>query len=238
MANLILYAETPKNINVGPCTHDIKPGDKYHLSHEYAKKYNNCVFCAIKAWGYMTHAEIAKCLGTTRINVCLIEKRAVNKIKKALKFSCKFNGNYIIDIDGINNPIEKYPMLEIALLVANDLSIKKPIKLKFINRDVSIDGMTGMALYEQKQDYHLITFNVHTIKSRRHFIETLLHEFTHAAQIDGGKLLDDQICEVVANEFSNRYCKKYQKIVSNVRNYLMVGIKHGIKRGHKKHKNK
>jgi hypothetical protein len=224
--DLILYAETPKEIKVGPCTHNISAFDtRFHLPGEYSKKYNNCVFCAIGAWGYMTHAEIARCLGTTRINVCLIEKRAVKKIRKAIGFSCRVVDECLIEVYGIVDTTQKHSVAELTRLMARDIGVSKPIILRFTSNQIALADSKGMAIYEDKKDYHKITICAPEIKSSKEFIETMLHEIAHAAQIESGKILSDEISEAIASSFSKAYREKYRAIIKDTSNQKMVGIK-------------
>jgi len=226
MADLILYAEQPKDIKVGPCTHNISPKDeRFYLAHPYAKKYNNCIFCAIKAWGYMTHVEIARCLGTTRINVCLTEKRAVRKIQKQLGLSCKYVGVPLVEVYDITDPIQRHCIAEIAVEIASDFNIDKPITLKFSTNKIALIDTVAVALYENKESYHKIVFNVRELKSKKSFIETLIHEIAHAAQIEQGKQLSNQICDAISLEFGQVYLKKYNSIMKNIQRYRMTGTK-------------
>jgi len=224
--DLILYAETPKSFNIGPCTHDISAFDtRFYLPTEHAKKYNNCLFCAIQAWGYMTHTEIAKCLGTTRINVCLIEKRAVKKIRKALGFSCRVVDECLVEVYGIVDAVQRHAVAEITRVIARDIGVTRPVVLRFDPNRITLFGSEGIALYEDKKDYHKITFNTPELRSVKEFVETILHEISHAAQIESKKLLSNPTSEAIAQQFSKTYREKYRKILEEVSEQKMVGIK-------------
>jgi polyhydroxyalkanoate synthesis regulator phasin len=55
--------------------------DRYFVNSE---EHNNCCLCLVDDKGPLTQEEIGKYLGYTKMRICQIEKRAVEKLQKRI----------------------------------------------------------------------------------------------------------------------------------------------------------
>jgi hypothetical protein len=223
-----LYIQQKQVGEVPKCTHGTKLGTKFYLDTKYSQKYNNCMFCAIEAWGgSMPHAEIAACLGIDRMRVCQLEKIVLEKLKKKINFRNKRVLREIdfvlIDVKGLANKFEINSIKEITSKISEDFDIENPVKIIILNKELSLSSKLGQAMYEKKNSYHEIKIDKTKIKSKRELINTLIHEMFHAAQAENNKQLSDSLCEAVVSEFSNKYYRKFLDIQSKNRKLKLLG---------------
>jgi len=59
----------------------LKEEDRHFINSE---EHNNCVICLSEAKGPMTQAEIASYLDLSKMRICQIEHKALEKLKKKL----------------------------------------------------------------------------------------------------------------------------------------------------------
>ena len=231
-----LYVQSKNCRLPGKCNHDVDENSDFFLDTEFSKKYNHCMFCAIEAWGgSMPHDEIALCLGTNRMNVCQVEKKVLEKIKKRINetskrrmSSLRLIDSCIITVSGLSSKAESDAVKEIAFKIGCDFDILFPIELKFSTKELKLNSKVGKALYELTKKSHTITFNSREIKNKKDFIETLTHEMFHAVQVENKKNLSDSICEAVKDELSFKYYRRYLTICKKMEKAKMIGVKsHG-----------
>lgn len=222
MRNLILFAEKPKIFKKIKCVHKTKIGSKYYLPTAYAKKYNNCLLCALEIWnGPITHLEISKCLGTSRINVCLIERKAINKIKKNL--SLKAIDNCVVKVFGLANSIDRDTIVRIAEDICTHFDIVDMVYISFTDLNVELDGKYGRALYIRNNDIHDIIIKSN-FASHRNLLITLIHELFHAYQYERKAPLNDDLADFVGEKLIDKFYKKMIKYRSLYKKNHMTGI--------------
>lgn len=230
MKNKRLYVQYKKITFVPPCTHKLTKESRYYLDSEYSKKYNHCMFCAIEAWdGAMPHDEIALCLGVDRMVICQTEKKVVEKLKKKINSTIKSLKEIDFPNVSIKGLAEQRDMLaieKITTFISGDFDITNPIDIQFTNKKIELDNKIGKALYEiDKRGHHKIAFSCGAIKNKKDFVETLVHELFHALQVESRKNTDDNIADAVSKELSNKYYRKFLKIVSETSKKSMIGRK-------------
>ena len=228
-----LYVQQKQCLNeIGKCSHNTKPGSKFFLDTKYSQKYNNCMFCAIEAWGgSMPHAEIAACLGVDRMRVCQLEKIVLEKLKKRIAYrayqtkrSLKEEADSaIISIKGLVNKTEISSIKEILFEISCDFDIEKPIEIEFTNKELSLGSKIGQALYESKSTHHKIKVDKTKIKNKKDFIRMLIHEAFHAVQFENNKPLSDSLCEAVCDEYLFKYYRKFLDIQSKNKRLKLTG---------------
>lgn len=230
-----LYVKQIKCNDVPKCNHNTKPGTKFYLETDYAKCYNNCMFCAIEAWGgSMPHAEIAKCLGIDRVSVCQLEKIILEKLRKRINYKTKSLKQFdisLIDIKGLANKIETECIKQLVFKINLDFNIEKPVKIVVCNKEISLQSKIGQAIYSYKNNhdnsYHEIKINKNLIKSKKEFVKILIHELFHAVQSENNKFLSDNMCEAVSDELFPKYYKQLINIQTKNRNKKLIGVKNG-----------
>jgi len=68
------------------CNHYEKILTKEDRHFIVAEKYDNCVLCLIEAFGPMTQEQVGEYLNITKMRVSQIEKRALRKLEKRIKW--------------------------------------------------------------------------------------------------------------------------------------------------------
>lgn len=66
------------------CKHfgyELKEEERYYIN---SKEHNNCVLCLVEDRGPMTQEEVAQYFGLSKMRICQIEKRAIEKLNRRI----------------------------------------------------------------------------------------------------------------------------------------------------------
>ena len=68
------------------CIHYLEILTEEHRHYVPSKEHNNCILCLVNEKGAMTQDEVGKYMGLTKMRISQIEKLAVKKLGRRIKF--------------------------------------------------------------------------------------------------------------------------------------------------------